>query len=57
LDEGKRLRKEIRAVAEEYAVEWDEAKDEVGNERVKKVLDKEGKKKMADSDDEEEPKD
>jgi hypothetical protein len=55
LDEGKRLRKEIRAVAEEYAVEWDEAKDEVGNERVKKVLDKEGEKKMADSDDEEEP--
>jgi hypothetical protein len=58
LDEGKRLRKEIRAVAEEYAVEWDEAKDEVGNERVKKVLDKEGEKKLADDDsDADEPKD
>jgi hypothetical protein len=48
LDDGKRLRKEIRAVADEYDVEWDEAKDEVGGERVKNVLDKEGGKKDED---------
>ncbi|KAA8903095.1 hypothetical protein FN846DRAFT_908241 [Sphaerosporella brunnea] len=46
LDEGKKLRKEIRAVAEEYDEEWDECGDEVGSERVKEVLDGDGGKKM-----------
>jgi len=39
LDEGKALRKEIRAVAEQYDVQCGESQDEVGSERVKKALD------------------
>ncbi|CCX14262.1 Similar to Calcium uniporter protein, mitochondrial; acc. no. Q3UMR5 [Pyronema omphalodes CBS 100304] len=50
LDEGKSLRKEIRGVADQYDVDWDESKDRVG-ERVKKALD--GKKDKKDDEDRE----
>jgi len=37
VEEGNRLRREIKMVAEEYDVEWDEAKDE-GDEKVREAL-------------------
>jgi hypothetical protein len=51
LDEGKSLRKEIRGVADQYDVDWDESKDRVG-ERVKKALDGKKKDKKDDEDSE-----
>jgi hypothetical protein len=52
VDQGRALRKEIKAVAAEYDVEWDESKDELGDGQVKKVLEEdEGKKKEAVDDD------
>ncbi|TGZ77301.1 hypothetical protein EX30DRAFT_291443, partial [Ascodesmis nigricans] len=39
LEEGKAVRREIRAVAEEYGVRWDERGDEGMEGRVKKALD------------------
>ncbi|EMC98303.1 hypothetical protein BAUCODRAFT_32321, partial [Baudoinia panamericana UAMH 10762] len=55
VEEGNRLRREIKMVAEEYDVEWDESKDE-GDEKVREALrearKKEGKKgKKRDKDD------
>lgn len=38
MDEGKALRREIKSIAEQYDVDWDECKDEAGGERVLKVL-------------------
>jgi hypothetical protein len=57
IDEGNTLRKEIKAVAQEYDVEWDERADEK-SEKVMEALreDREKKKngKSKDKDDEEE---
>lgn len=43
IEEGNALRKEIKAVAQEYDVDWDESKDEL-NDKVKKALKEERKK-------------
>ncbi|KAM0716773.1 hypothetical protein Q7P37_008218 [Cladosporium fusiforme] len=45
VEEGNRLRREIKLVAEEYDVEWNEAMDE-GDERVREALREERKKKQ-----------
>ena len=56
VEEGNRLRREIKMVAEEYDVEWDETKDE-GDEKVREALRKarrrkgEAEKKQKDADD------
>ncbi|RMY49683.1 hypothetical protein D0865_07346 [Hortaea werneckii] len=47
VEEGNRLRREIKMVADEYDVEWDESKDE-GNEKVAEELRKHRKKKNGD---------
>lgn len=39
VEEARALRREIKAVAREYDEQWDERKDEVGGERVRRVLD------------------
>lgn len=44
VDEGNALRKEIKAVANEYDVEWDELQDEK-DEKVAEALKKEREKK------------
>lgn len=44
IEEGNRLRREIKMVAEEYDVEWDETKDE-GDEKVRRALQRERRKK------------
>jgi hypothetical protein len=44
MEEGNSLRKEIKAVANEYDVEWDELKDEK-DEKVAEALREERKKK------------
>jgi hypothetical protein len=44
IDDGNTLRKEIKAVANEYDVEWDELQDEK-DEKVAEALRKERKKK------------
>ncbi|KAF2164727.1 hypothetical protein M409DRAFT_67824 [Zasmidium cellare ATCC 36951] len=44
IEEGNRLRREIKLVADEYDVEWDETRDE-GDEKVREALRKERKKK------------
>ncbi|KAF7195765.1 Calcium uniporter protein 6, mitochondrial [Pseudocercospora fuligena] len=46
IEEGNRLRREVKMVAEEYDVDWDETKDE-GDEKVREALRKERKKKEA----------
>ncbi|KXT17613.1 hypothetical protein AC579_10143 [Pseudocercospora musae] len=61
IEEGNRLRREVKMVAEEYDVDWDETKDE-GDEKVREALRKERKKKEAgnkekEKDDDEEEKD
>ena len=43
VDEGNKLRREIKMVADEYDVEWDESRDE-GDEKVRDAL-REGRKK------------
>ncbi|KAG9747617.1 hypothetical protein KCU73_g7301, partial [Aureobasidium melanogenum] len=53
VEEGNRLRREIKMVAEEYDVDWDEAK-EAGSEKVAKALRNERKKKQMAKDDEDE---
>ncbi|KAK6006389.1 hypothetical protein QM012_006799 [Aureobasidium pullulans] len=53
VEEGNRLRREIKMVAEEYDVDWDEAK-EAGDEKVAKALRNERKKKQMAKDDEDE---
>jgi hypothetical protein len=57
VNEANALRKEIRTVAQEYGIEWDEAKD-LGNETVK-VLEKEksSRDKRKDREDEKDDKD
>ena len=60
IEEGNALRKEIKAIAHEYDVEWDERLDEQ-DEKVTKALKQEreekgsgsGKKKKKDEEDEE----
>ncbi|KAF2720163.1 hypothetical protein K431DRAFT_286011 [Polychaeton citri CBS 116435] len=49
VEEGNRLRREIKMVAEEYDVEWDEGKEE-GDEKVREALRKERKKKEKERD-------
>ncbi|USW52030.1 Putative calcium uniporter protein [Septoria linicola] len=56
VEEGNRLRREVKMVAEEYDVDWDETKDE-GDEKVREALRKERKKKEKDEDKEEKKKD
>jgi hypothetical protein len=46
IDDGNTLRKEIKAVANEYDVEWDELKDEK-DEKVTEALKEERKKKKS----------
>ncbi|KAF2765843.1 hypothetical protein EJ03DRAFT_195338 [Teratosphaeria nubilosa] len=57
VEEGNRLRREIKMVAEEYDVEWDESRDE-GDEKVKEALrkarKKNGEKEEKKTDDEDE---
>lgn len=50
IDEGNALRKEIKAVANEYDVEWDELQDE-NSEKVSEALKKERKKKKKEAKD------
>jgi calcium uniporter protein, mitochondrial len=61
IDEGNKLRREIKAVAQEYDVDWDEKEDEeseevmkaLKNDRVKKKNgEKEGKKEDDEDEDE-----
>lgn len=47
VEEGNRLRREIKLVAEEYDVEWDETLDE-GDEKVREALREERVKKKGD---------
>lgn len=47
VEEGNRLRREVKLVAEEYDVEWDETRDE-GDEKVREALREERKKKKRD---------
>jgi hypothetical protein len=53
VDEGNALRKEIKAVANEYDVEWDELQDEK-DEKVAEALKEHRKKKDGKSKDKEE---
>ncbi|EME44887.1 hypothetical protein DOTSEDRAFT_70811 [Dothistroma septosporum NZE10] len=46
IEEGNRLRREIKLIADEYDVEWDETEDE-GDEKVREALRKERKKNDA----------
>ena len=48
VEEGNRLRREIKMVADEYDVEWDEGKDE-GDEKVKEALREHRRKQKANS--------
>lgn len=43
IEEGNRLRREVKMIADEYDVEWDETKDE-GDHKVVKALREERKK-------------
>jgi hypothetical protein len=54
MEDGNALRKEIKAVANEYDVEWDELKDEK-DEKVAEALRKERKKKKETEKDDDEP--
>jgi hypothetical protein len=53
VEEGNRLRREIKMVAEEYDVDWDEVK-EAGDEKVAKALRHERRKRQVAEDDEDE---
>lgn len=44
IEEGNRLRREIKLIADEYDVEWDETQDE-GDQKVREALRKERRKK------------
>jgi hypothetical protein len=58
VNEANALRKEIKTVAQEYGIHWDMSKD-LGNSKVKKVLEKEAKKqgdKSLDKDEDKEDK-
>jgi hypothetical protein len=54
MEDGNALRKEIKAVANEYDVEWDELKDEK-DEKVAEALRSERKKKKEAEKDDDEP--
>lgn len=56
IEEGNALRKEIKAVANEYDVEWDELQDEK-DEKVAEALRKERKKAAKEKDDDDGDKD
>lgn len=56
IEEGNRLRREVKMVAEEYDVEWDETKDE-GEEKVRKALQRERKKREGRQQDDDDEKD
>lgn len=49
IEEGNRLRREIKLISDEYDVEWDETQDE-GDEKVREALRKERKKAEAKKD-------
>jgi hypothetical protein len=53
VEEGNRLRREIKMVADEYDVDWDETRDE-GSEKVAKALREDRKKKQIHKDEEDE---
>lgn len=55
IDEGNRLRREIKSIAQEYDVDWDETKD-AESQKVIDALKKEAKKRKRDDDDKEERK-
>jgi hypothetical protein len=55
IEEGNALRKEIKAVANEYDVEWDELKEEK-DQKVVEALRKERRKKDGKEKDDDEPK-
>lgn len=56
IEDGNALRKEIKAIANEYDVEWDELKEEK-DEKVAEALRKDRKKKEGNKDkDDDEPK-
>lgn len=55
-EEGNRLRKEIKMIADEYDVEWDETHDE-GDKRVAQALKEERKKGKGKNKDEDEEED
>ena len=55
MEEANALRKEIKKVADEYDVDWDEKKDEA-SEVVHQALRKERLKKKKEDDDDEESK-
>jgi calcium uniporter protein, mitochondrial len=50
IEDGNALRKEIKAIANEYDVEWDERKDEGQDEKVAEALKKEREKKRGKKD-------
>lgn len=56
IEEGNQLRKEIKAIAQEYDVEWDELTDEK-QEKVKEALKNERTKKNSKSEDKKDDKD
>lgn len=56
IEEGNRLRREIKMVADEYDVEWDETKDE-GDDKVRKALQRERKKNEGKEEDDDDEKD
>lgn len=55
IEEANALRKEVKIIAEEYDVEWDERKDE-GSEAVHEALKEEREKQEGKKDDDEEEK-
>lgn len=57
VQEANTLRREIKTIAGEYDVDWDEMKDLAGSKQVKKVLEKERQKKGKTDEDEEEDED
>lgn len=54
IEDGNTLRKEIKAVANEYDVEWDELKDEKDEKVAEALRDERKRKKTQDKDDEKE---
>lgn len=55
VEEGNRLRREIKLVAEEYDVDWDESSE--ANEKVSEALRKERKRKSNDEGEEDDDED
>lgn len=57
VQETNALRREIRTIASEYDVEWDEMKDMAGSKQVKKALEKDRQKRGKTDEDEEDEED